>query len=259
MKKTLITLALAATVASGSAMAWTANGTGGHVQLSGTLSQVVKVTPWEVKVGDAFTGLDTDIQKHQKEAKIRLAKAIPVLGIRTKESATFKGKVGVNPQIDFGDAIDLNGFNAGVAILTLPIKGTDDAVLGSLTAPLFTAGAASMRKDDGSVNSAHLLSGSVSGMAFFGGISKSGYQDANFEARALALWPDITEHFDSQGLQIRTNASEMVFYDKESSYSGYYASGIESGKEISIALESPVQGDSPLQWNASLPVTVIYL
>ncbi|HEI3186174.1 TPA: hypothetical protein SI321_005057, partial [Escherichia coli] len=53
MKKTLIALAVAASAAvSGSAMAWTANGTGGSVELGGTLNPVEKVTPWEVKVGD---------------------------------------------------------------------------------------------------------------------------------------------------------------------------------------------------------------
>ncbi|ENK8257946.1 hypothetical protein AB4C84_004676, partial [Escherichia coli] len=47
MKKTLIALAVAASAAvSGSAMAWTANGTGGSVDLGGTLTPVTKATPW---------------------------------------------------------------------------------------------------------------------------------------------------------------------------------------------------------------------
>ena len=66
MKKTLIALAVAASaVVSGSAMAagWEQNGTGGSVDLGGTLTPVEKATPWEVKVGDAVTGLDGQIQK----------------------------------------------------------------------------------------------------------------------------------------------------------------------------------------------------
>ncbi|EGJ4498914.1 hypothetical protein INB87_004741, partial [Escherichia coli] len=67
MKKTLIALAVAASAAvSGSAMAWTANGTGNSVELGGTLTPVEKVSPWEVKTGDAVTGLDAPIQKGQK-------------------------------------------------------------------------------------------------------------------------------------------------------------------------------------------------
>ena len=61
MKKTLIALAVAASAAvSGSAMAWTANGTGGSVDMGGTLIPEGKVTPWEVKVGDAVKGLDAE-------------------------------------------------------------------------------------------------------------------------------------------------------------------------------------------------------
>ncbi|EJN2318881.1 hypothetical protein NPL52_004738, partial [Escherichia coli] len=78
MKKTLIALAVAASAAvSGSAMAWTANGTGGSVDLGGTLTPVEKVTPWEVKVGDAVTGLDAQIQKGQKVVDVAVNKAIP--------------------------------------------------------------------------------------------------------------------------------------------------------------------------------------
>lgn len=52
MKKTLIVLAVTASVmTSGSAMAWTLNGSGGSVELGGTLTPAEKVTLWEVKTG----------------------------------------------------------------------------------------------------------------------------------------------------------------------------------------------------------------
>lgn len=261
MKKTLITLALAATVASGSAMAWTANGTGGHVQLSGTLSHIMKVTPWEVKVGAALTGLDAEIQNNQMEVKIAVDKAIPILGIRTKESSTFKGSAGISPQIDFDGAVDLDGFTEGVTILTLPIKGANGAVIGSLNAPFSAAAVMSykMTIGTGSVSSMHASQG---GNGFFGGLAKSPqYKEHSLEpqTKALALWPDITEHFNWQGESNFDRASSDNFNSISLNYSGYYASGIESGREIKISLTSPILPDGPLTWNASLPVTVTYI
>ncbi|EOK2317588.1 hypothetical protein ACXAQL_004570 [Escherichia coli] len=78
MKKTFIALVVAASAAvSVSAMAagWEQNGSGGSVDMSGTLTPVEKVTPWEVKVGDAVTGLDAQIQKDQSVGK-RLVRTV---------------------------------------------------------------------------------------------------------------------------------------------------------------------------------------
>ncbi|MWN89069.1 hypothetical protein GQN24_29560, partial [Escherichia coli] len=98
MKKTLIALAVAASAAvSGSAMAWTANGTGGSVDLGGTLTPVNVITPWEVKVGAAVNGLDASIRKGDTGADIPVKKAISVLGIRTIKSAVFTGQQGISP------------------------------------------------------------------------------------------------------------------------------------------------------------------
>ncbi|ADP11032.1 K88 fimbrial protein AC precursor [Erwinia sp. Ejp617] len=260
MKRTTITLALAATVASSSAMAWTANGAGGRILLSGEISPSNKLTPWEVKVGDALTGLDAEIQQGQKEVKIAVGKAIPILGIRTKESSAFAGQPGISPQIDFGKAVDLDGFKAGVTTLTLPIKGTDDAVLGSLTAPFSAVGVYSSKGKVG-LGFVYPMYANKGGQGFFGGLAKSSqFQDhpSDAETKALALWPDIAMHFNWQrGFFSRDEPGS--FERPLTTYSGYYASGIESGKEIKIALKSPIQADAPLKWNASLQVTVSYI
>lgn len=101
MKKTLIALAVAASAAvSGSAMAWTANGTGNSVDLGGTLTPVEKVTPWEVKTGAAVTGLDAQVTQGQTMVDVAVKKAIPVLGIRTQEvGKSFPAQAGINPAI----------------------------------------------------------------------------------------------------------------------------------------------------------------
>ncbi|MBJ4431454.1 hypothetical protein JGE53_19990 [Salmonella enterica subsp. enterica serovar Give] len=101
MKKTLIALAVAASaVVSGSAMAWTQTGTGGSLELGGTLTPQDKVTPWEVAVGAANTNLNTDIAKGERIVDIPVNKPIPVLGIRTISTTPFKGVNGISPQID---------------------------------------------------------------------------------------------------------------------------------------------------------------
>lgn len=145
MKKTLIALAVAASaVVSGSAMAWTENGTGGAIDLWGILTPVEKVTPWEVKVGDAVSGLDAQIQKGQKEVSITVNKAIPVLGIRNADAHGFKGRKGeIHPQIDYDGAINLNGFSNGVTTLTLNVTTADGNKLGTLSAPFSSAAVSS--------------------------------------------------------------------------------------------------------------------
>ncbi|HCQ8914770.1 TPA: hypothetical protein OMI19_005014, partial [Escherichia coli] len=93
-------------------------------------------SPWEVKVGDAVTGLDAQIQEGQKEANIAVNKAIPFLGIRTIESTAFQGQLGISPQIDFGNAVNVDAFENGRAPVTLEVKDADNAKIGTLTASM---------------------------------------------------------------------------------------------------------------------------
>lgn len=130
MKKTLIALAVAASAAvSGSAMAWTANGTGGSVDLGGTLTPIEKVTPWEAKVGDAVTGLDAQIHKGDTKVDIPVKTAISVLGIRTAQKAAFQGQAGIAPQIDFKGAVAYEKFSGSVTDLTLSVTDNQGRLL----------------------------------------------------------------------------------------------------------------------------------
>lgn len=258
MKKTLIVLALAA--ASGSAMAWTVSGSGGDFDLGGSLNPVEKVTPWEVKVGDALTGLDADIQKGQKTVNVNVRTAIPVLGIRTKENTAFIGQPGITPQIDFNNAIDLEGFKGGVTTLTLAVKGGDSAEIGTMKVP-FAAAAVFSAKQIGEKNGFQSnLFASESGEAFFGGLPRVlGSVSKQSEVLAKAILNNISSNFDSQN---STAVEEPIFIDfnrEDGTFSAYYASGIEAGKEIKIALNSPASADAPLKWKASLPVVVTYM
>lgn len=124
MKKTLIALAVAASAAvSGSAMAWTANGTGGSVDLGGTLTPVEKVTPWEVKMGSEIKGLDASIGRGQKVVEVKMPKNALIMGIRTQTRDVFPGWASdITPFIDFNGAVNLDSFSNGVATLTLDVK-----------------------------------------------------------------------------------------------------------------------------------------
>ncbi|WP_105269455.1 hypothetical protein [Escherichia sp. MOD1-EC6163] len=255
MKKTLIALAVAASAAvSGSAMAWTANGTGGSVDLGGTLTPVEKVTPWEVKTGDAVTGLNAQIQKDQKVVDIAVNKVIPVLGIRTVKS-TFKGQPGITPNIDYHNAINTSKFSNNATSLTLDVNDANGQKIGKLVTTLTAMGRLSRTGiDDFNMT----LYAGVTGHAFFGGVpvNGAGVNDSNLSL-VDSVFPGVGDKFTGQSIEYKGIGHAYV--DNASGrYSAYYGSGIEQGKTIKITLDQAATGDAPIQWKASLPVTVSY-
>ncbi|HAX9914224.1 TPA: hypothetical protein JS222_004677 [Escherichia coli] len=258
MKKTLIALAVAASAAvSGSAMAWTANGTGGSVDLGGTLTPVEKITPWEVKVGAAVNGLDGTIQKGQKEVRIETKTAIPVLGIRTQTTQAFQGQTGISPQISYGNAVNVAEFSKGIAPLTLEVKDANDAKIGTATTSILAA--ALMSYKNGNSVDAKSLYASVSGKGFFGGIGKNAEAVAAYPVAATSgFFAEASQNYTEQGAPGGlASPGETSFAVNGATYSGFYASGIEQGKTIKITLDTPASADA-IVWKASLPVTVSY-
>ncbi|WP_048696621.1 fimbrial protein [Erwinia piriflorinigrans] len=258
MKKTLITLALAATVTSGSAMAWTASGAGGHIELSGTLSPVVKTTPWEVMTGSGLANLVAEVQEGQKMTEIEVTKAVPVLGIRTKDKNLFIGRAGFSPQIDFDGTVDLDKVNRGISTLTLDVKGMDDNKIGTLTAP-FTMVGVGYENSEGINKGKHLLYSPSSGMGFFGGLPKNRTHllpTDGSEAVANALIPGISDNFHEQHFPV-SGTGTADFTSSDAGYSAYYASGITGGSKIKLELDSLLSEST--EWKASLPITVTYM
>ncbi|GDA02249.1 K88 fimbrial protein AB [Escherichia coli] len=258
MKKTLIALAVAVSAAvSGSAMAWTANGTGGSVDMGGTLNPVDKVTPWEVKTGAAVTGLDADIRKGDTKVDIPVTNAIPVLGIRSVEAKAFDGAPGITPQISYNNAVDVDGFTGGVTTVTLELKDASNMKIGSLTAPFSAAGVMSWQGVGISSKNIDVYA-STPGKSFFGGVGKNsaGANSGRAEAMISSFDQEFLANFVKLGSVWRVE--EATFGVITSKYSGAYGSGIEAGKNITITLDSPAQGDNAIVWKASLPVTVSY-
>ncbi|HCP1391309.1 TPA: hypothetical protein OCX73_003975 [Escherichia coli] len=259
MKKTLIALAVAASAAvSGSAMAWTANGTGGSVDMGGTLSPEGKVTPWEVKVGDAVKGLDAKIEKGQKTVEISLKSAIPLLGIRTQTSGVFHGQEGITPQISYGSAIDAHSFKEGMAPLTLEVKDSKGAKIGKAESSVLAAAQGSFTFE--SIRHNYSLYASGSGDAFFGGVATdaAGIVESPLEV-AKEVFAEASERFNSQGLSDKITKGIDKFVVENGAYSAFYASGIPGASKIRITLDEGAGADAPVQWNASLPITVSYM
>ncbi|EDV9774733.1 hypothetical protein JI87_000868 [Salmonella enterica subsp. enterica] len=255
MKKTLIALAVAASAAvSGSAMAWTANGTGGSVNLGGTLTPADVVTPWEVKTGDAVTGLDAQIKKGQKTVDIAVNKAIPVLGIRTQTTQVFQGQPGISPQIDYGNAVNVDAFENGRAPVTLEVKDDTNTKIGTLTTSLGASALVSVKGPWSGYNHSY---SDTAGQGFFGGLPKNKAQTPD-ENIAVKVMPEVAEHYTSQeGVSYQKVGVTSEFANTEATYSGYYGAGIEQGKIIKITLDQPAASDA-IAWKASLPVTVSY-
>ncbi len=257
MKKTLIALAVAASAAvSGSAMAWTANGTGNSVDLGGTLTPVEKVTPWEVKTGAAVTGLDANVTQGQSIVNIALGADVPLLGIRNNSSNGFLGQSDIDPQISYGGKVDIDSMNNGVANLVLDVTSAGQKI-GTLSAEMWVA---SQANNGGSSNV--MLYAPTAGDGFFGGVAKNEagvWNNDNAYSWAITVFPGIAETWSDNGVSYNGKAGIFNFDSEPHTYHAYYASGIDKSKTITITLDTSVAGDSQIQWNASLPVTVSYM
>ncbi|EOP2142974.1 hypothetical protein QSE07_004742 [Escherichia coli] len=258
MKKTLIALAVAASAAvSGSAMAWTANGTGGQVEMGGTLIPADVITPWEVKTGDAVTNLDGQIKKGQQTVAITVNNAIPVLGIRTQTNDAFQGQAGITPQIDYHGSVDMSQSLWGKAPVTLEVFDNASNKIGSLQTTLTTAAVYSSN-NNGADHQYGALAANTAGTAFFGGLSSLskalGYSDAVNVLNQISS--EFLEKYNQQGATIE-NGMSLAFANVNYTYSAAYGSGITQGTAINITLDQAASNDS-IQWKASLPITVSY-
>lgn len=263
MKKTVIALAVAASAAvSGLTMAadWVDSGTGGTFDLSGTLTPVDAVTPWEVMIGDSVSGLDANIEKGAKTVDIALGKSMVILGIRTKTSDLFEGQTGISPQLDFNGALDFDSYSGCHAPLTLPVTDDSGNEIGSLSSKVLTAGAVTAVDADGTVTLKRLYAASE-GDAFYGGLGKLSTNICNYTVSNLSyisgqdIYVYAQSYYDAGDGNVAW-ATEN-FQSTDYTYSGFYGAGFKSDTTLSITLNSAAQSDS-IYWKASLPITVSY-
>lgn len=265
MKKTMIALALAATAVSGSAMAWTVAGTGGNIELGGSIQVTPYSTPWEVMVGAPATGIDASITKGTSAVVIPVTNAIPVLGIRTASNQPIQGTTGISPEIDYHGAI--GKFANGVTTLTLDVREASGTTkIGRMTAPLTAAAVASNKKMPGTSSS--LSEGVWSIVANPGYIFHGGLPNTNDSSQVIngfdaaksamsAVMPDILANFNDQGYSTGSSFNNISSANTGFTISAAYASGIKAGSEITLALTTAAANDA-IKWKASMPITVSY-
>lgn len=259
MKKTLVAMALAATMVSGSAMAvWTADGLGGTVEFSGTLTPPTPPSPWEVLTGAAVTNLNGNTKVGDTVVNIPVAAPITVLGIRTLSNQPFGGKAGISPQIDYGNAIDRNQFQKGVTTLTLDITDGTNTKIGQMTAPLSAAAVMSINDP---INGQFSVSAQAPGRAFFGGVGNDfpNILETGDAAKGLLdkINPEFAANYNSQGYPSMGGGFNTTLVNA-GNYSAAYGSGIEVGKDIQLKLDTPANYNV-ITWKASLPIIVSYM
>ncbi|EDS3411908.1 fimbrial protein [Salmonella enterica] len=257
MKKTTVALALAATMVTGSAMAWTAGGSGGNLEFSGTLTPSYSGNPWEVMIGSAVIDLDASINPGEKKVTIPVAKSITALGIRTANKTTFEGQPGIAPQIDYAGKLGTT-WNQGYTPMKLDVNDNKGVKIGTLSAPVLAGGLFSSGEAGGFSQSA--IFADQPGTAFFGGLGTSASDVLKEPDQVTALVkylnPDILANYDSQN-GTEEAASSTTFITNTKSFSGFYGAGIPEGSTMTLELDTAASNSS-VDWKASLPITVSY-
>ncbi|EDW5780701.1 fimbrial protein [Salmonella enterica] len=263
MKKTVIAAALASTVFSGAAMAWTAGGTGGNVEIGGNIQITPYTTPWEVTVGAPVATLDANITKGTKVVMIPVTKAIPILGIRTVSKAPFAGAVGINPQISYNGAVQVGNFVEGDTVMDMPVMdvGNPSTQIGIMETT-FTAAALTSQRDESTPTSGSQYStwADTAGAGFWGGVGQSAnavLKGTSVVGVLTALNPAFVQNYNDQGVLFAAPSKTSFEPTASTKFSGVYGAGIQAGKNIKLTLTNPAANDV-IKWKASLPVTISY-
>ncbi|HAG8443710.1 TPA: hypothetical protein HGR80_21440 [Escherichia coli] len=258
MRKALIALAVSSTVISGSVIAadWVTGGTGGSVEIGGTLTISPKLTPWEIKVGAAVHNLDATIKSAGNTVSVPVNTTIPVLSIRTNvhEHVSLWG---VSPQISYGNfnpASDMS--EAGLGMLTVDVTNEEGNQIGKVKLPLTVAALGG----GSTMHSAGLMAPKA-GDVFWGGVATTqnmslAYGDAL--AKLTAIDPETIINFMDGPSVEQDSVGYITPGNDGTTYSAAYVSGIESGKNLVITFNDAVKSGS-ITWKASLPITVSYV
>lgn len=262
MKKTLIALAVAASaVVSGSAVAaWTPDGNGGVITVGGSITPENK-TPWEVWLGSNVQNLNSTVVKGESTASININESIPVLGIRTVTNNVFSGGPGISPQINYGQAVDVDGFSGGISHLNLDIKDkTGNAKIGSISVPFAAAALASWSNETNGNKGNRALYAEMPGDGFFGGLGK-GVDKIATSAEAVniidSLNAEFSANYNNQGVKLASYGQAEKFSAASLKFSGYYGAGILAGSKATITLDTPAGTDN-IEWTATFPISVSY-
>ncbi|WNI88069.1 F4 family fimbrial subunit [Citrobacter portucalensis] len=284
MKKTLIALVLTATAVSGSAMAWTANGTGGSMEFGGTIA-VTKVPQWLVQMGagdSSFSSVDSDLTGENKELTITSNKAIPFIQVKSKEAYSglnyslgtmpaFAISGGddvtitrswVNNKLSFSVPVYINGGVDKAGAVTF-----EDVAVGGLMyggkVNSSSDGIALVVSDNHRVP-ASLFAGAVGGSSEAldvtnteGQFNQLGLGSLISEAKAL-VGATYTTWTDQGWLQSIATNTAVEKFNNESMDKGaaIFSMGVQSGGAIKLAFTQAVKQNTT--WKAPIKITVNY-
>ncbi|EGO3302126.1 hypothetical protein ACE6ZO_004620 [Salmonella enterica] len=244
--------------------AWVPGGTGGNVDMGGSITPSGPKNPWEVEVGDAVTGLDMVLPESGTVVRHRLKQTLPVLGIRTTTglTETFGGETagGIAPQITFSGVLP-GAREKGRLPLELEVTRAEDNshVLGMLRLNLLTGAEVSQNNPVTNEGRRYSVWASQQGEAFYGGTARTP-DEAVDDALAQVgdIFPVYRARYNDQGLLPPRGAKQSVeFRNAAMRYSGFYAAGLVQGDELILRAENELPS-SGVAWKASLNVAVEY-
>ncbi|EAO9945149.1 hypothetical protein R497_24715 [Salmonella enterica subsp. enterica serovar Havana] len=249
------------------AQAWIQGGTGGEVDLGGTIDPAEPGSPWEVSTGKNISSLEFTVNQNASVASIAVQQSYPVLGIRTRlgKETTFKGNAagGITPQISYTGLVTAERYNRGRLPFSLPVTSPDGArKIGVLEFQLLAVAEVSRFAPAPELNNGLRFSvfASQPGEAFFGGIARNNSEVIRFaQTMAGAHFPEYTEKYNPQGLIASPRSDVVSFTNPDRTYSGFYAAGLVSGDKVIMRLNEGYQLNAAEQWKAQLGITVKYL
>lgn len=257
-------MVLSALLCAGDSRAWVPGGTGGNVNMGGTITPSGPKNPWEVQVGDTIDGLDMTLPTSGTVVRYQLKQTLPVLGIRTTTGLdeTFSGETagGIAPQITFRGLLP-SPREKGRLPLALDVTSATDSTryFGELRLQLLTGAEVSQRNPDTGEGRRYSVFAGTAGEAFYGGLGRTpgeAVDDALIQVGDI--FPVYRSRYNPQGLASTGLKQSVEFRNAQLRYSGFYGAGLARGDEITLRME---EGFSPVQreaWKASLKVTVAY-
>ncbi|HAH3005955.1 TPA: hypothetical protein GF211_23675 [Escherichia coli] len=283
MKKTLLALAVVTSaVVSGSAMAagdWQDSTPAGDINFGGTVT-VSNPVVWQWKVGVGKTDFTNNISQMngQQDLTIIADKDMPIVAARLKNvvaGADFE-QSGTFPKVSFtsnGQDIvpvyDTSG-NSSMVLQVLDSQNKTN-VLGTLTLNVRSAGAIAFVDVNNNYHTnavwgqkGSILEGAVSsdvGQIISDGVgsaevsSKFGaptLDEIEQQVNAFLQTPGATFVNDNHPWSVRRGTSDT----KAKAYAYSYGMGIESGKQLQLHFNNPV--DQTTQWTAPLTVNIAY-
>ncbi|HAK5317500.1 TPA: hypothetical protein H1V67_004655, partial [Salmonella enterica] len=223
----------------------------------GTLTPKDRVTPWEVNTFPGLASLNVDIEKGKKKVEIPFSKNVPVVSVRNREAAGFRGSDGKAAlvRINLGGAVDVNNIARGRGEVQLRVvDAANSKELGTLTAPLFVGGVSSFNDDTW----LDLYASSKSDL-FWGGLgtSREGLASGEYTLGTLAqISPEMVENFRKPSKP--ANPGVEGFLVENAIYKAVYGAGFLKDDRMTITLNAPLEGVAPVNWKAEWPITISY-